>query len=467
MKQFLLLILMVGAGFAGSLFSPFWGLLLYYTFAVLRPQTLWQWALPYDVSWSRFAVLAVLIGVFLNVSHLWVRLRLSLVSVLIIAFAMLLMLSVLTSHDPGTAFYWGIEYAKVLLLALLVGAIVQHFWQVRVMAVMIVVCLGYIAWEANSRYLFDGRLDIYHHGYGEMDNNGAGLLIAMGLPFCYAFATTASRWWLRAAVTIVGAIMLHAVLMTYSRGAMLAALLSGVWLLARHRPRLSAAGIAVVCVIMVSVLAGVEIRERFVSTAQFHRDYSAQSRFMSWEAALNMVADHPLTGVGIRNSNAYSHPYGADHVGRTIHNQYLQIAADSGIPTALTYIALVIVALLMIGRARRMLLDAEDDREHPVRNVEHLRRTERIILSCQASLIAFVFGGLFVSLEVFELPWLLIALAGVMPRVIEQELAEMRAAQPTDEAAPPEPALLARDGRPRRPCRRRAIPASRAGVALT
>lgn len=462
MKQFLLLILMVGAGFAGSLFSPFWGLLLYYTFAVLRPQTLWKWALPYEVSWSRFAVLAVLIGVFLNLHGFWSRLRLNLVSALIVVFAMLLMLSILTSHDPSTAFYWGVEYAKVLFLALLAGAIIQHFWQVRVMAAMIVVCLGYIAWEANSRYLFDGRLHIYHHGYGDLDNNGAGLMVAMGIPLCYAFATTASRWWLRAAVAIVGAVMLHAVLMTYSRGAMLATLLAVGWLLVRHRPRLGAAGIAVVCVLAVSVLAGVEIRERFVSTAHFHRDYSAQSRFMSWDAARRMIADHPLTGVGIRNSNAYSHPYGADHVGRTIHSQYLQIAADSGIPACLTYIALVIVALLMVSRARRMLLDAEDDREHPVGNVEHLRRTERIVLSCQASLLVFVFGGLFVSLEVFELPWLLIALAGTMPRLIERELAEMRAAESTNEAAPPEPALWSRDRRRRRPA-----PARRAGVALT
>ena len=46
MKQFLFLITLFTAGGLGSIVEPFWAVLLYYTFAVLRPQYLWKWALP-------------------------------------------------------------------------------------------------------------------------------------------------------------------------------------------------------------------------------------------------------------------------------------------------------------------------------------------------------------------------------------------------------------------------------------
>ena len=424
MKQFILLILMVLVGSTGSLFNPFWGLMLYYTLSVLRPQDLWDWAMPEPWPWSRMAAGAVIVGVFLNLSDIWYRARLGVIPVLLLCYGMLLTFSTLTAHDPGWSQHWLFEYAKVLLLAFITFYVIHRFWHLRVLAAMIVACIGYIAWEANYNYFIDGRLDIFHHGFGDLDNNGAGLMLAMGLPFAYAFAVSASRLWLRALSAVFGLIILHAVLMTYSRGAMLASLVAVLWVLWHHRPRLQAAMIAGALVVAVAFLAGPEIQERFLSTAQFGRDYSAQSRMSSWSAALEIVKEHPLTGVGIRNSNTYTHNYGADHVGRTIHSQYLQIAADSGVPAAMVYITLIFTSLYLMMRSRSMVLDHIEGSPGfvPRPNDARLLQMEKIILGCQASLILFMFGGAFLSLEVFETPWLVIAMAGAMPRIVRHEL---------------------------------------------
>ena len=437
MKQFILLVMMVLVGSTGSLFNPFWGLMLYYTLSVLRPQDLWDWAMPEPWPWSRMAAGAVIVGVFLNLSDIWYRARLGVIPVLILTYGMLLTLSTLTAHDPGWSQHWLFEYAKVLLLAFITFYVIHRFWHLRVLAAMIVVCIGYIAWEANYNYFFDGRLDIFHHGFGDLDNNGAGLMLAMGLPFAYAFAVSASRLWVKVLSASLGMIILHAVLMTYSRGAMLASLVAIVWVLWHHRPRMQAALITVVLTAAVAVLAGPEIRERFLSTAQFSRDYSAQSRMSSWSAALEIVKEHPLTGVGIRNSNTYTHNYGADHVGRTIHSQYLQIAADSGIPAAMIYIAMIFTALYLMMRSRSMVLEHIEGSPGIVPRPDdaRLRQMEKIILGCQASLILFMFGGAFLSLEVFETPWLIIAMAGAMPRIVRHEL-ELMHPMPQIDAAP-------------------------------
>ena len=77
MKQFLFMVVLLVAGSLGSLYHPFWGVLLYYTFATLRPQYLWDWSLPQGVRWSLFAAGAVLLGCVLNASKLMERRRVS------------------------------------------------------------------------------------------------------------------------------------------------------------------------------------------------------------------------------------------------------------------------------------------------------------------------------------------------------------------------------------------------------
>src|SRR5277367_5592086 len=65
MKQ---LIFMVGMTLAGTvgvvLVSPFLGVAVYYLFAVLRPQFLWEWSLPQGISWSYYVALTTIAAAF-------------------------------------------------------------------------------------------------------------------------------------------------------------------------------------------------------------------------------------------------------------------------------------------------------------------------------------------------------------------------------------------------------------------
>lgn len=193
---------------------------------------------------------------------------------------------------------------------------------------------------------------------------------------------------------------------------------------------------------VVSVLAGKEIRERFSSTANYTADNSAQSRFDSWAAGWAIASDHPAFGQGIRNSNLYTKNYGADREGRTIHSNYIQIAADSGIPAMLTYIALMGAAFYAMRRTRRLCIAHLEDHEQYHAHEppdELIGQFAHLALGCEASLFIFAFGGIFLSLEVFELPWILLAIAGVMPYTASVHIEKVNArlnAPPT--AASPE-----------------------------
>ena len=430
MKQLLLLTIMTILGAVGALQTPFWGVLLYYTLAVLRPQHLWEWALDGSIRWSLLAAVITLVSFWLHLSKLISRSVLNVMICMILLYALLVLFSTITAFNPQIAQGWAIEYAKVLVIAIVASIVIEHFWQIKLLALMILLMLGYIAWEINFLYFFQGgRLNIFHYGYGGLDNNGAGLLLAMGIPFAYCFALTPTksiwRWWPIIVFALLGLVMMHAVMMTYSRGAMLASSVGIIWVLVHHRPRWQSVSAAVCLILVLALMAGPQIRERFLSTTAYKTDASAQSRFDSWAAAWQIAWENPVLGKGIRNSNQYTVNYGADKMGRTIHNQYLQIAADTGIPAASIYLFMLGYGMWNFRRARMMCRDAlksADDEDKSTIN-----HASRICLASQASLLIFIFDGMFLSLEMFETPWLLLVMAGVLPRVMRKYLDQMLA----------------------------------------
>jgi probable O-glycosylation ligase (exosortase A-associated) len=347
-------------------------------------------------------------------------------------------LSIIDAYYPLYAMQWGVEYLKIFAILFIAMAVMNQWWQIEALAIMILLTLGYVAWEVNALYFFDGRMDIFHYGLGGLDNNGAGLMLAMGIPFAYVYGVRATKKWQRAMAWTLGVLIIHAMLMSYSRGAMVSTLVAVLWILFHHRPRYKSLVIALVTFAIISVLAGQEIRERFFSTDNFQTDGSAQSRFESWAAAWQIATDNPFTGQGVRNSVFFSQNYGADRVGRTIHSQYLQIAADSGIPAMVSYLILLIVTFWGLRKTRLECLTILGDLPPPMAQSPRQQRASCVMtvaMGIESSLIIFVVGGAFLSLEMFELPWILIAMTGVLP-VLAQEYMDQASDVAIDRTAP-------------------------------
>jgi O-antigen ligase len=227
-------------------------------------------------------------------------------------------------------------------------------------------------------------------------------------------------------------VILHAVLMTFSRGAMVALLLAAplVFLRSKHKKQLTLAALAIA--ITVPILAGKEIREEFFSVEDYQEDGSAQSRFESWSAAWHIALDYPIFGVGIRNADLFSSMYGADRAGRAIHNQFLQILADSGFPALILYLMLIWLTAKALRQMRRACRDRED---------EEAKLAYAIACGVEAAMAVFFIGGMFLSLEVFELPYLLLLLGAQLPLVFGQ--VPVAGEAPTYRVAPAQPRATA------------------------
>jgi probable O-glycosylation ligase (exosortase A-associated) len=408
MKQLILMIVLTVGGALGALLNgPFWGLMVYYLFAVLRPQYLWKWVLPADVQWSFYVAIPTLIATVLHGMGFYreddepAGRRFALGHVALLGFVMWLLLSHLFAYDRSRSEQVVVEYLKIFTMMAVSAFIVRRLWQIWVLFFVALVSLLYIAYEVNYMYLVNGYLGIYLNGYGGLDNNGAGLMLAMAVPSCLFVWEGHRRLWRWFFVAMVP-VLLHAVLMTYSRGAMVALIVSTPLIFLRSRRKgMMTLGFAALAFI-IPMLAGAEIRARFFSVQQYEEDKSAQSRLASWDAGIRIARDHPILGMGPRNSQLVIQQYGADVAKRTIHCQYIQTAADLGFVGLAWYLTIIGSAWLSLRRVRRAT--RKDSSEEG-------RRLYSLACAIECSLAVFCTGALFLAVEVFELPYLLILLS--------------------------------------------------------
>jgi probable O-glycosylation ligase (exosortase A-associated) len=413
-KQLLFMVAATLVGTVGVFASgPFCGVAVYYLFAVLRPQYMWQWSLPQGIQWSLYVALATIASVVLNGPGAGgsSRHRMSAAHWTVLLFGVWVSLSYANAFNKEYSWIVFIDYLKILIMFFVASIAIRNIIQIWILMLLIAISISYISYEINYLYFVNGYLGVQRNGYSGLDNNGAGLMLAMGVPLClFAWEGTMHR--LRWVFLPMIPVIVHAVLMTYSRGAMLSLVVAWPLMVARsrHRARIALASVAF-AVLVIPVLAGPEIQARFFSIKDNEVDESANSRRQSWTAAWKIACDYPILGVGVRNSNLFSYQYGADMEGRTIHSQYLQIAADCGLVGLGLYLSILVSVAASIRSARRAAArDLCPDAD----------RLRAVASGVECALFIFCFGAIFLSLEVFEMPYLLILLGAKVPLVYQR-----------------------------------------------
>lgn len=418
MKQFVFMAITAFLGTGGAfLFSPVYGIAIYYLYAVLRPQFIWEWVSfggfeIGDFDWSRYVAVATLLatalwrlGVFAPpkaASPPWYgNPRYTASHYLFLAFTAWICLTYVTAESTDRAWPFFLEYVKIFVMFICATLVLRTLRELWLIYFVVVGAAVYIAYEINVYYLSAGYMFLYRKGYGGLDNNGAALMLAMTVPMCF-FAWEAVRHKLRWGFLLAIPVIIHAVLMSYSRGAMLSLCVVAPLMLLRARNKGLLLLVYGALAVAMPVMAGKEIQERFFSISKHEADESAASRKQTWAIAVRMANERPVFGFGIRNSNLYTQAYGADMAGRTIHSQYLQTAADSGWVALGLYLALIGSVFLGCAQVRHAVRRYTDPESLRVR---------ALAAGLETSLAVFCFGAIFLSLEHFELPYIVMLLA--------------------------------------------------------
>jgi hypothetical protein len=176
------------------------------------------------------------------------------------------------------------------------------------------------------------------------------LLLPVTLVFLWQITPkvrTAIRWGF---VAILGGCGLACLYWSGSKAGWLVALVVGMVALGHSTLSMKWKRI-LICGVLILGVAGFGVRY----AGSFKKQkISVVTRFVYWQAALQIAAKHPVLGTG---PGSFPVPYGqikrpTDDFARLCHNDYLEQACDSGVPGFVAYTAMIVGCLSWLYRYR-------------------------------------------------------------------------------------------------------------------
>lgn len=270
-------------------------------------------------------------------------------------YALWLVGSVFASFDPRTSLD-GLRELFTLSAVLLAAGLVRGEHQVRRLVDGLTAAAALLAAVGLASYLW---------GYGDIDRRIRGpfshymtfsgfLLICDLLLMARLLGgprgSGGRRGWRWAALVVINV----ALLASYTRGAWVALVVAVTVLLLVRAPKLLLGYVPLGLLLV--VLAPVPLVSRMISIADL-QDYSNYDRLCMLEAGLTMVKERPVFGLGPemveRRYPIYRAPTAPRFEIPHLHNSFLQLAAERGIPALLAYLAMNWASLRAMYRGYR------------------------------------------------------------------------------------------------------------------
>jgi putative inorganic carbon (hco3(-)) transporter len=397
--------------YGGALISfvyPYVGLLIYILFAILKPDYLWYDSVGAG-NYSRILGTGMLLGWALQGFGQLRFGRGGAIAAALTAFWVWAGVSAAVSAHPEAGWVFILDIGKILLAFLAGLTLIDSKFRLRLLAWVIVSSQGIIALLLEIDYLqgFNRAKEV---GFAGLDNNAMaiGMVTCFGLAVFLAFAER--RWTAKAAAMASALLMAHVILISDSRGgmvALIAAVLTGFTMIPRRPAHV---GLFLIGVALLVILTGPAARERFktIFASEDQRDESAQGRLKLWRDNSEVMMNNPLFGCG-----PYGWPLIADEfgwpAGKQGHSLWLQTGAELGIPgiaLLVTFYALVLIGLGPLAFRR-------------------LPSTDPWATACACgvitALVGFIVSAQFVTVSALELPYYISLVGAGLLKVVSMQ----------------------------------------------
>jgi probable O-glycosylation ligase (exosortase A-associated) len=413
--------LMAYGGAFISVFYPFVGLLIYICFAILAPESLWFWQFPEAGGGFSFVVaIALLVGWGFQSFGNWQFGKAGPTVFSIIFFFLWTAASWPLAPNQEVAWKFVYSLFKIVLPFLVGITLVKDINQLKQLAWVMVCTQGYVAFEFNLTYVRTGINRVWLDGFNGMDNNSVAIGMVTGVGLAFFLGLGAKNLFAKLIAFGSAIMMAHIVLLSFSRGGMVALILTGaVGFLMTPRKPIHYAFLAA-SVLVILALSGAEVRQRFVSVfaEQEERDKSAESRLQLWRANFDVMTQHPLFGIGPHHWPELAEDYGFPK-GKEGHSLWFQIGAELGVPGLVSLLAFYLIVIFRLWPYHS---------ENSVVPDPFYRDIARMVIS---ALVGFAVSAQFVSITFLEIPYYVVLLgAGALKLLSLPE-----AALPQSEAA--------------------------------
>jgi len=422
----LLIILIVFGSLPLVLIKPHVGILLWTWISLMNPHRM-SWGLV------EYIPLAVVIGgatlIGLVVSRETKRFPVSTVSVLLIAYTLWLCFTTIFALNPAGASDSLTRALKILLMTFVTMILINSRERIHALVWVTALSVGFYGFRGGVfTVLTGGNYRVWGPPASFLeDNNSLALAMAMVLSLLRYLQIHTTQRVVRWGLIFVMVCTLIAILGTYSRGGFLGLGATVAALIWKSRHKTVAMAIIAPIFAAALLLAPQKWWDRMQTIETFEEDPSARARLNSWAFGLKVAQDRPIIGggFGVYWSKEiwakYRPDLPVDSLGRAAHSIYFDTLGEHG------YVGLVLFVMIGLAGIRTGTWIIKRTRDRP-----DLVWAHDLAGMLQVSLVAYATAGAFLSLALFDLYYLCLALLVVTRAVVARSLESESEQNPTE-----------------------------------
>ena len=271
-------------------------------------------------------------------------------------------------------------------------------------------------------------------------NTELALVLNMSIPVTFYLAQEENRRWLRNLLRASFALTVVAVPFTYSRAGVVGLAVVLAVLFLRRRARLVLLPVAIAAVVVFTWTAPQQFLDRMETLREVGADGSAQLRLMSWRVGYEIALDRPVLGGGFQvfvhraTYDIYLPEYPRDF-GHDAHSIYFNLLGEHGWIGLGVFLALMGATFGSLRTLRRAGAGNPD-----------LAWVSRYAKMLQASLLAYLITGAFLSVAYFDLAYQLLILVIILKGVVRQQATAASPPAPSGDIRSVAPGVTGRVG---------------------
>jgi putative inorganic carbon (HCO3(-)) transporter len=397
--------------------------------ALLAPND-WLYSYMAVVPFNKLFAGATMIAMVIHARQL--RLRMNTTLWLVLILLVLGTMSALLAIDQSEyswALYW--KFTKIILFAFVIAAVVRNRLDIHALLLAVALGVGFVGVSEGAFYLASRGGHIIRGNPSVGDNNSLAVGLLMVVPIILYLAAQAEARVVQLIGYAAAALVVAAVVGTFSRGALIGLVALLLFLLAGSRRKLIGFAVIVVLVVTIFVSAPESWFERMDTISAAAQDTSFMGRVIAWKISTMIALDHPLLGGGF---HAVQHPFAWGYYGGNMgildfvatsapdasphaaHSIFFEVLGDLGFPALFAFLGMIGSIYFNARHVRRLSVNRPD-----------LRWAYDLGYSLQASAVVFVVSGSAVSISYSDLFYILLVITASLRELVVAETRPGRA----------------------------------------
>ena len=403
---------------------PMYGLLTYLVIFLLRPGELYPVLAPLRLEMLTGMFVLVTVVVRQKVLEGRVTLPSDKITLALVAFLVVMGLTIFTSYEKSLTKDACIDFFKMLIFYYLIVTLLTDRKRFVTFMTVFYLLIAYIAFDAFKAYMAGGF--VHTMGVDRMqgstsaggDPNTLANTLATTIPIIVGSAMYFRNWIAKAALLALTLGMTALIVITASRGGMIAFLgvLLGAFIFSKQKMTIIA--ISIILLPLGWMLLPEQYRARYETLAEMEDvDQTSSGRWEIWGAGVRMMYARPILGVG---AGAFSAANGTGDFGRAqymrAHNLYIQLGATTGILGVLVWFGLFIRSF--VKKLRQLSRDtAISDKNRWI-----MIFSNSFVIAMIALFISGMFGHSLFRYTWYLMAGITVAMDGIYQRTRESEM---------------------------------------------